>query len=227
MQQLEIKDMQDSLVVAIDGPAASGKGTLARSLAEQLSLCYLDTGSLYRAVGYLCLQKEGDPANEAVAVKAAQALRPENASELLSHPDLRTQKSAEAASKVAAISAVRKVLLDFQRDFAYNPPKDKRGAVLDGRDIGTVICPEAPVKLYITASPEVRAERRFLELKKANPDLTKADVLEDIRIRDARDSGRQDAPMKPAEDALIIDTSILSAKDVLDKALAYISEKVV
>lgn len=220
-----LKKLDQPLVIAIDGPAASGKGTLARSLAEKLSLCYLDTGSLYRAVGYLCLQAGQDPSSEQAGVYAAEQLKPESAVSLLGAPELRSRSVAEAASQVAALSAVRKVLLDFQRDFAYNPPQGKVGAVLDGRDIGTVICPDAAAKLYITASAEVRAERRFLELKKTNPELIKADILKDIQIRDERDSGRQDAPMKPAEDAFIIDTSTMSADEVLETALAYILEK--
>ncbi|MBX3505533.1 MAG: (d)CMP kinase, partial [Parvibaculum sp.] len=183
------------MVIAVDGPAASGKGTLARRLAAHYGFAYLDTGSLYRAVGHVVRQAGGDPSDEAAAVAAARALD-------LSRIDdkaIRTPEAGEAASLVAAIPAVRAAILDLQRSFAANPPGGAAGAVLDGRDIGTVICPEAPAKLFVVARPEIRAHRRWLELKNSGSEVTEAQVHEDIRERDRRDAERAASPMKPAE----------------------------
>jgi cytidylate kinase len=206
------------LIVAVDGPAAAGKGTLARRLAAAYNLAYLDSGSLYRGTA-LTLLRDGSPETEAVA--AAQKLKPE----LLSDPELRAEATGRLASKVAAIPAVRAALLDWQRDFAKNPPAGKQGAVLDGRDIGTVVLPDAMVKLYITASDEARAMRRFKELQEKGEAAIYARVLEDMRERDARDTARSTAPMRPAEDALIIDTSALDADQVFRLAQDYIAQK--
>lgn len=186
--------------IAIDGPAAAGKGTISRAVAQHLGAAYLDTGLLYRAVGV----KGGDP------VKVARALSPAD----LTRDDLRSLAAGEAASQVAAIPEVRAALVAFQRDFACR----EGGAVLDGRDIGTVICPEAEVKIFVTASPETRAMRRWQETGEGSYDA----VLEQVRIRDARDMGRADAPMKPAEDAILLDTTELSIDDALAQALAII-----
>lgn len=188
--------------VAIDGPAAAGKGTISRAVAKRFGFRHLDTGLLYRAVGAM----GGDP------VKAARNLRPED----LARDDLRTLEAGQAASRVAAIPEVRAALVDFQRRFA----RSEGGAVLDGRDIGTVICPEAEVKLYVTASPEVRAHRRWLEVGG-----DEARVLAEVRERDARDMGRADAPLKPAPDAVLIDTSDLSIDEAVAKACALVSER--
>ncbi len=188
--------------VAIDGPAAAGKGTISRAVAERFGFCHLDTGLLYRAVGAL----GGDP------VLAARNLSPED----LQRDDLRTLEAGQAASRVAALPEVRAALVDFQRRFA----RSEGGAVLDGRDIGTVICPEAEVKLYVTASPEVRAHRRWLEVGG-----DEAQVLAEVRERDARDMGRADAPLRPAEDAVVIDTSSLGIDEAVEAACATIAAR--
>jgi len=206
------------MIVAIDGPAAAGKGTLARRLALALSLAYLDTGALYRAVGLMVLRDGGDPGDEASAVDAAENLD----RSILDHPDLRGDAAAGAASKVAAIPAVRQVLLAFQRSFAANPPPGKKGVVLDGRDIGTVVCPDADVKLFITASPEARAERRLKELQGRGIEAIYANVLQDMKERDARDQARAVAPLVPAEDAHILDTTDLDADEAFEQALAIV-----
>jgi cytidylate kinase len=188
--------------VAVDGPAAAGKGTISRALAARFGLAHLDTGLLYRAVGAL----GGDP------VAAARGLRPED----LARPDLRSLAAGEAASRVAAIPEVRAALFDFQRRFA----RGEGGAVLDGRDIGTVICPEAEVKLYVTASPEVRAHRRWLEV---GGDA--AQVLAEVRARDARDIGRAEAPLRAAEDAVVIDTSGLGIEAAVEAACRVVAAR--
>ena len=196
-----------TFTIAIDGPAAAGKGTLARALAAHYGMAYLDTGLLYRAVGAGVLG-----GGEAVAV--AQALDPSD----LENDALRTQGVAEAASQVAAIPQVRAALTAFQRQFA----RRDGGAVLDGRDIGTVICPEAEVKLFVTASPETRAERRYLELTARGEPADRAAILAEVIARDARDTGRADAPLRAAEDATIIDTSELTAAAALAEAIAIV-----
>jgi cytidylate kinase len=188
--------------VAIDGPAAAGKGTVARELAHRFGLAHLDTGLLYRAVG----AKGGDPATAARTLEAAD----------LARDDLRSAEAGQAASRVAAIPEVRAALVDFQRAFA----RRAGGAVLDGRDIGTVICPEAEVKLFVTASPEVRAHRRWLEL---GGDA--AAVLADVRARDARDAGREVAPMAVAADAVVLDTSAMSIAEAVEAASALVAAR--
>ncbi len=197
-------------IVAIDGPAAAGKGTISKGVSAHFGFAHLDTGLLYRAVGRRTL--EG-----AEPVAAALALTPEE----LQLGDLRTAEIAHAASKVAVIPEVRAALVDFQRNFA----RRTGGAVLDGRDIGTVICPDADVKLFVTASPEVRAERRFLELRDKGSDVSPEQVLADVRERDARDAERSTAPMKPADDAVLLDTSDLSIEDALAQAVELIQKK--
>ena len=199
-----------SFTVAIDGPAAAGKGTISKAVAAHFGLAHLDTGLLYRAVGRRTLDGT-DP------VEAARSLTAEE----LEQGDLRTAEIAQAASKVAVIPEVRAALVDFQRSFA----RRAGGAVLDGRDIGTVICPEAEVKLFVNASPEVRAERRYLELVGKGTDVTRAQVLADVRERDARDAERSTAPMKPADDAVLLDTTDLSIEAALEKAITVIQEK--
>lgn len=188
--------------VAIDGPAAAGKGTISRAVAAAFGFAHLDTGLLYRAVG----AKGGDP------VAAARGLTPAD----LAREDLRTLEAGQAASRVASIPEVRAALVEFQRQFA----RREGGAVLDGRDIGTVICPEAEVKLYVTASPEVRAHRRWLEVGG-----DEAQVLAEVRERDARDMGRADAPLKAAADAVVIDTSEMGGEEAVERAVGVVSGK--
>lgn len=201
-------------VIAVDGPTASGKGTLARRLAAHFGYDWLDTGGLYRATA-LRLIRAGDARDDAgAAVCAAQGIRPED----LADPELRAEATGNLASAVAAMQPVRDALFDYQRAFAAKPPGGK-GAVLDGRDIGTVICPDADVKLFITASPEVRARRRFDELAARGREIAFETVLSDLRARDARDSGRKNAPLKPADDAVLIDTSELDIETAFSTAL--------
>jgi CMP/dCMP kinase len=190
--------------VAIDGPAAAGKGTIGRAVASHFGFAHLDTGLLYRAVG-MKVAEGADP------VMAAQGLTAAD----LARPDLRSAEAAQAASRVAALPQVRAALVAFQRDFARRPG----GAVLDGRDIGTVICPEAEVKLYVTASAEVRARRRWLE---EGGDLAR--VLADVRERDARDMGRADAPLRPAADADMLDTTDMTASAAIARAIAVVED---
>lgn len=207
-------------IIAIDGPAAAGKGTLARRLAAELGYDYLDTGLIYRAVGMNVVRAGFDPADTARAAEAACALEPED----LSAGDLRTDEAALAASKVAVIPAVRAALLEFQRRFAARPPGGK-GAVLDGRDIGTVVCPDAPIKLFVTASLEKRAERRVKELLQRGLAAIPSTVLAEMRERDERDSKRAVAPLIPACDAVVLDTSDLDADAAFDAAVAFIRSK--
>lgn len=209
-----------SLVIAIDGPAASGKGTLARRLAQHYGLAFLDTGSLYRAVGVAVIAAGGDPADERAALAAARALDMSRIDERA----IRTREAGEAASLVAVMAPVRAAILQFQRDFAANPPGGHRGAVLDGRDIGTVVCPDADVKIFVTASPEVRARRRWLELKNSGADVSEAQVLEDTKERDRRDAERATSPMRPAPDAHLLDTTDLSIEAAFGEAVRIIDK---
>lgn len=214
------------IVIAIDGPAASGKGTLARSLASKLGYAYLDTGALYRLVAKTMLDIGHDPHDESLAASAAKqlalALRPES----LQDAGLRLDTVGQAASIVAKFPSVREALLDLQRSFAAAPKNndggDAPGVVMDGRDIGTVICPDADVKLFVTASIEERARRRLHELEAKGVSTDFAAVLEEMAIRDKRDSERDTAPLKPAPDAHLLDTSELSADQVMDRAFALI-----
>ncbi|MEE2944138.1 MAG: (d)CMP kinase [Pseudomonadota bacterium] len=198
------------ITIAIDGPAAAGKGTISKAVAQQLGFAHLDTGLLYRAVGAKTLAG-------AEAVEAATSLTAED----LEADNLRTPEVAQAASKVAVIAEVRAALVDFQRAFA----RRLGGAVLDGRDIGTVICPNADVKLFVTASAEVRAERRYLELSGNGLDVSRDEVLADVKARDERDMNRAEAPLKPADDAVLIDTSNLTIEEAVGMALATIKSR--
>ncbi len=210
------------MIIAIDGPAAAGKGTLARRLAAHYGLAFLDTGGLYRAVGAKVLRAGADPSDTPAAMMAAEHLTPDD----LAAPELRTEPVSEAASVVAAKPAVRALLLDFQRRFARQPPGGEKGAVLDGRDIGTVICPEPDViKFFVHASPEARAERRFKELQARGDSATYARVLQDMIVRDTRDANRGVAASKPADDAYHLDTTGLSPDQVFAKAVAHIQAR--
>jgi cytidylate kinase len=199
-----------SFTIAIDGPAAAGKGTISKAVAAHFGFAHLDTGLLYRAVGAKTL-------DGAEPVAAALALMPKD----LDGDRLRTPQVAEAASKVAVIPEVRAALLDFQRAFA----RRQGGAVLDGRDIGTVICPEAEAKLFVTASAEVRAERRYKELREKGLDTSFDAVLADVIARDERDMNRAEAPLKPAADAVLIDTSALGIEQAIAAAVQAINAK--
>ena len=194
------------LVIALDGPAASGKGTLSRLLADHYGLAYLDTGTLYRGVAWLMQSGGVDPAD---IDKAAMVAR-EFTIEKIADANIRTREVGTGASVVAANPGVRAALLEYQRRFAKSPPGGLKGAVLDGRDIGTVVCPDAMVKFYVTASAEARAHRRWLELLIDRPDLEESIVYNELLERDARDAGRADAPMARAEDAELLDTTQLS-----------------
>ncbi len=214
------------MIITVDGPAASGKGTLARRLAAHFGFAHLDTGLLYRAVGKAVLDAGADPDDRAAAVSAAVSAARSLTAEALDDPALRADAVAAAASKVAAVAAVRTALLRFQRGFARHPPGGAAGAVLDGRDIGTVVCPTADVKFYVTASLEARARRRHRELLEVDPGSIYDRVLQDLAERDARDSRRASAPMQPAPDANRLDTTNLDAEAAFAVALAVVGDKV-
>lgn len=205
------------MIIAIDGPAASGKGTMARRIAKDLGVPYLDTGSLYRAVGVLTLRRGGDPADATDAIAAANALNIND----FTPEDLRTEAAGNAASKVAAIAGVRAALLAYQRNFAAQPA----GAVMDGRDVGTVVCPEADAKIFVTASLEVRVQRRIKELREKGESVNEQRVWDDMVARDERDSARSVAPLKPADDAFVLDTSSMNADEAFAQAKAFIVSK--
>ncbi len=196
------------MIIAIDGHAAAGKGTLARLLADAYDLAYLDTGAIYRSVARATLDAGVDPTEEAVVARIAERLAPD------AYPDaaLRTSEVGTASSVVAAHPAVRTAVLDFQRRFASNPPNRKAGAVLDGRDIGTVVLPDADIKLFVTASLDVRARRRWLERRETDADVTEDQVRDGLADRDRRDEARDSSPLKPAVDAHLIDTTELSIR---------------
>ena len=204
------------MIIAVDGPAASGKGTIAGALARQFGLPHMDTGLLYRAVALNLLRWGGDPESEFAAVRACDLGQTD-----FSDPELKTETVGAVASRVSAYPLVRQALIERQRSFADQPG----GAVLDGRDIGTVIAPNADVKLFVTASPEVRAERRHGELRRLGLNAHLPDVLADIRARDERDRGRAAAPLQAAPDAILLDTSALSAEAAVAEAIAAVEAK--
>jgi len=213
------------LIITVDGPAASGKGTLARRMAARLGYAYLDTGALYRAVALATLETGGNPMNWECARQGLDIVKRNLTPELLANPAIRTAEVSQAASKVAAIPEVREALLQYQRDFAHTPPGSVGGVVLDGRDIGTVICPDADIKFFVTASPEERAERRYNELKPQNPALTLDMVLADLQARDKRDRERSVAPTFSAPDAYILDTTGLTPAETLEESIAVIRSR--
>jgi len=206
-----------SFTVAIDGPAAAGKGTISKAVAVYFGFAHLDTGLLYRAVGKKALNAPKNSYDPEIAKQLAMGLTPED----LQATDLRTAEVAQAASKIAVIPQVRTALVTFQKTFAKQP----HGAVLDGRDIGTVICPDADVKLFVTASARVRADRRFKELSAKDPSVEFEQVYQDVMARDARDASRDVAPMVAADDAHLIDTSTLSIDEAIAAAITAIEAK--
>lgn len=205
------------MIITIDGPAAAGKGTLAAALAEKYKLAYFDTGMIYRAVGLQMVLDGLDPQNEAVAAPVAENMTFEKMMALSKHPDFRSDIGGKAASKVSALPKVRQALLKMQQDFALNPVfadgTPAKGVIYDGRDTGTVVCPDADIKFFVTASPEVRALRRYNEFKAKGFDTTLEQVLEDMTARDKRDQERSVAPLKPAADAYLMDTSNMNADE--------------
>ncbi|MBR0755837.1 (d)CMP kinase [Bradyrhizobium jicamae] len=202
------------MIIAIDGPAASGKGTLGKRLAQHYGYRHLDTGVIYRAVAYAVLETGGDLHDEALAIAAARAIDPGT----FGNPALKSHEVGNAASIVSAFPAVREVLLNFQRQFASEPP----GAVLDGRDIGTVICPDADVKIFVVADPKVRAQRRTLEAQSRGEQADEAAILADIISRDERDRNRPVAPLRPADDAHTLDNSNLGIDASVEAAIAIV-----
>ena len=217
------------MIITIDGPAAAGKGTLAQKLAQKYQLAYFDTGMVYRATGLSLVLENIDPENAEEAEKAAKSLTFSSMMLLSEHPDFRSNIGGQAASKVAALPGVRAALLKMQQDFALNPQfadgSPAQGVVYDGRDTGTVVCPKADIKLFITASSEVRAMRRYKEFMEKGIPATYEDVLAQTKERDLRDSSRSSAPLKPAEDAVIIDTSDMSIDSVFQKVCCLIEAK--
>jgi CMP/dCMP kinase len=211
-----------SIVIAIDGTAACGKGTLARRLALHYGFAHLDSGALYRLVALGVLERGEDPTNTEQAVRSAGALD----LTLAGDPRIRTDIVGSAASKVAAIPEVRAALIHFQRDFAVKPPGNSRGAVIDGRDIGTVIAPDATAKLFVDASPEIRARRRQLELKGLGIVRNQADLVAELISRDDADRRRSISPLRQAEDATLLDTSDLDIEAAFAKALELVSPKI-
>lgn len=217
------------MIIAIDGSAAAGKGTLAQKLIKQFGYAYLDTGALYRSVGLKLYEQKLDPTDVKAAQTAALDLKADEMLHLQTNPAIRTEEIGAYASKVSAIPEVRQALFDFQRRFAFHPVNTDGtpapGAVLDGRDIGTVVCPEAEIKLFLKASPEVRALRRLKELQAKGICAIYDTILSDIKERDERDSKRAVAPLKPASDALVLDTSEMSPDDVFAAVIDFIKGK--
>jgi CMP/dCMP kinase len=221
----------ESIIIAIDGLSASGKGTVARRVAERLGFAYLDTGLLYRAAGMMA-KEAGVSLDDMTALDDyAGRIDMKALVARLGDPALRGDEAAQAASKVGPCQAIRAILLKLQKDFAHQPPEGEKGAVLDGRDIGTVIAPLAPVKIFVTASVEVRAKRRFKELRdfkvlRGNgQNVTEAAVLADMRARDERDTTREAAPAKPAPDAVMLDTTDMNADEAFEAALGIVKKK--
>ena len=217
------------MIITIDGPAAAGKGTLAAALAKHYKLAYFDTGMVYRAVGLQMVLQKLDLTDESAAEKVAKQLTFTQMMELSRHPDFRSDVGGQAASKVSAFPKVRAALLKMQQDFSLNPVfadgTPANGAVYDGRDTGTVVCPHADIKFFVTASMEVRAERRYKEFVAKGINTTYEKVLQDMTERDKRDSERATAPLKPAEDAVMMDTSTMNSEQEIAAAIKIIEER--
>ncbi len=211
-----------TFVITIDGFTASGKGTLASKIANELGFSYMDTGALYRGVAKTVLDMGLNPAVAEDAVKGAYALKNNYDVSIQNDPSIRTEAVSKGASEVAAVNDVRAILLDLQKDFCQS---DCDGVVIEGRDTGTVICPEADIKFFIEASAEVRAERRFKQLQGNGMDADLNEIIKQLNIRDGRDAGRSIAPTKPADDAIVIETSDMNAQQVFDKVLGEVKAK--
>ena len=216
---MRYKKPEKPIIIAVDGPAASGKGTLSHNLADHFDYARLDTGLIYRALGLKIIDNGGDPGDKNIAILIAKNFTLND----MKKENLRSEIAAAAASKIAVIPEVRQILLQLQRTFAAAPPEGKPGAVLDGRDIGSVVCPHADFKFFLLADTEIRASRRFKELQERGSKAIHSRILRDMKDRDARDMLRSIAPLKPVENAFILDTSYLSADDVFFAALKYIS----
>lgn len=218
------------MIITVDGPAAAGKGTLCQRLAEKYALAYFDTGMVYRAVGVLMLNSGRDLKNVLAAENEAGELTFAKMNELASDKNFRSAKGGQAASIVSGYSGVRARLLSMQRDFAKNPVfadgSPAKGVIYDGRDTGTVVCPWADVKLFVTARADVRAKRRYDEFVAKGMKTDYESVLKDVKLRDERDATRKDAPMKPADDAIVLDTSDMGIDEVFKKAVAIIEDKI-
>lgn len=209
------------LIIAIDGPAGAGKGTLAQAIARLYNLAFLDTGLLYRAAARKILQQGFDLSDQDQATAVSKTL---SITDLHHIHEIRTMEMAEAASKIAVYPGVRQALLEMQQNFAKNPPQPHRGAVLDGRDIGTVVCPFAPIKIYVTASAEVRAERRMKELQGKGISCIYEEILKEIQIRDDRDMNRSTAPLRPAAEAIVLDSSLKTPQEMVEMVSAIIDQ---
>ena len=218
------------MIITIDGPAAAGKGTLANRLSKKYNLAYFDTGMVYRAVGLELILNNLSPEDEIEAEKVARNLTFTKMINLSKHPDFRSDVGGQAASKVAALPVVRNILLKMQQDFALDPQFDDgskaNGVVYDGRDTGTVVCPKADIKLFVTASPEVRALRRHKEYLQKGVNSVYEDVLAQTKERDLRDSSRSSSPLRPADDAITIDTSNLDIDQVFDEVCKIVDTKI-
>jgi cytidylate kinase len=218
------------MIITIDGPAAAGKGTLSQKLADKYCLAYFDTGMVYRAVGLQMILKNIDLSDVAAAEKEAEELTFSTMMALSQNREFRSAQGGMAASVVSSYGGVRSRLLDMQRNFAKNPTyadgTPAKGVVYDGRDTGTVICPHADIKFFVTATPEIRAKRRYDEFIAKGMDANYDDVLKDVKVRDERDANRKDAPMKPADDAIILDTSDLGIEEVFQKTVSLIEERI-
>ena len=208
------------MIIAVDGPAAAGKGTLARGMAKSLDFAHLDSGALYRAVAYAMLRDGADPSDREAAVAASRHLN----IDLIDAPEIRGEGIGKLASAIAKIPDLRANLLDFQRNFARHPPGGVAGAVIDGRDIGTVVCPDADVKFFVTASDEARARRRVLELEGRGAPADLETVRADLARRDAQDRNRTAAPLKPAPDAHLLETTELDIEAALARALEIVAQ---
>ena len=214
------------IIIAVDGPAGSGKGTISSALAKEFNLACIDTGALYRAVAYSMIKDGVSVEDEVKAEEYAKMLGTEISFDILTSKEIRTGEVGQGASKVSAIPGVRQALFECQVNFANNPPADKDGSVLDGRDIGTVIAPQADVKLFLTATAEERANRRFKEFQAKGMDDTYESVLKAIKERDERDSNRSSAPLKAAEDAIMLDTSDIGIEEENKKAIEIVLKKI-